>query len=71
MSAIVKPLIVFLGLMYLWQAAVSVFEIAPFILPGPIAVIEVAIARADTIAEHAGTTLVEILLGLAFGTLLG
>ena len=71
MSAIVKPLIVFLGLMCLWQAAVSVFEIAPFILPGPIAVIEVAIARADTLAEHAGTTLVEILLGLAFGTLLG
>jgi len=34
-------------------------------------VIEVAIARADTLAEHAGTTLVEILLGLAFGTLLG
>jgi putative hydroxymethylpyrimidine transport system permease protein len=71
MSAIVKPLIVFLGLMYLWQAAVSVFEIAPFILPGPIAVIEVAITRADTLAEHAGITLVEILLGLAFGSLLG
>ena len=71
MSAIAKPLIVFLGLLCLWQGAVTVFEIAPFILPGPLAVIEVAIARADTLAEHAGTTLVEILLGLAFGTLLG
>ncbi len=71
MSAIVKPLIVFLGLICLWQAVVTICEIEPFILPGPIAVIEVTVARADTLAEHAGTTLVEILLGLAFGTLLG
>ena len=71
MSGFFKPLLVFAGLLAIWQAVVSVFEIAPFILPGPLAVIEVAVTRADTLVGHAAVTLAEILLGLLFGTLLG
>ncbi|MEP4380808.1 MAG: ABC transporter permease [Alphaproteobacteria bacterium] len=66
-----RPAIVFIGILAIWQAAVSGFAIAPFILPGPLAVIDVAVERADTIAGHALVTLSEILLGLLFGTLLG
>ena len=68
---IVRPLFVLLGLLIIWQGIVSVFEIAPFILPGPIAVIVVALERADIIAGHALVTLIEIVLGLVLGTLLG
>jgi putative hydroxymethylpyrimidine transport system permease protein len=67
----IRPIIVFLGILALWQVIVSVLEIAPFILPGPIAVISVAIERADILANNALVTLSEILLGLLFGTLLG
>ncbi len=66
-----RPLIVFAGLLSVWQAAVSVFAVAPFILPGPLAVLEVARERYDILAGHAAVTLTEILLGLVFGTLLG
>ncbi|NEU34688.1 ABC transporter permease, partial [bacterium LRH843] len=54
-----------------WQLVVSVFGIAPFILPSPVAVAVVAVERADILLGHAGVTLAEILLGLLFGTLLG
>jgi putative hydroxymethylpyrimidine transport system permease protein len=67
----IRPIIVFLGILAIWQAIVSGLEIAPFILPGPLAVIDVAIERADILASNALVTLSEILLGLLFGTLLG
>lgn len=68
---VLRPVLVLTGLLTLWQAAVSTFAIASFILPGPLAVIAVAAERADIIAGHALVTLSEILLGLLFGTLLG
>ncbi|MEK9899456.1 MAG: ABC transporter permease [Alphaproteobacteria bacterium] len=68
---VLRPVLVLIGLLTLWQAAVSAFAIVPFILPGPLAVIAVAAERADIIAGHALVTLSEILLGLLFGTLLG
>lgn len=67
----IRPIIVFLGILAIWQTIVSGLEIAPFILPGPLAVIDVAIERADILASNALVTLSEILLGLLFGTLLG
>jgi putative hydroxymethylpyrimidine transport system permease protein len=66
-----RPALVFGGVLVVWQMAVAVFEIAPFILPGPASVILVAFERADILLGHAGVTLAEILLGLMFGTLLG
>lgn len=66
-----RPVIVFLGILAIWQAVVSGLAIAPFILPGPLAVINAVVERADIIAGHALVTLSEILLGLLFGTLFG
>ncbi len=71
MSKLLKPALVFGGLLLVWQAVVSAFAIAPFILPGPFAVIEILFSRTETLIGHAGVTLAEILLGLLFGTVLG
>jgi putative hydroxymethylpyrimidine transport system permease protein len=68
---ILRPLVIFVGLLAIWQGVVSVFDIAPFILPGPVSVLQVAIERYDTLLGHAWVTLTEILLGLLFGILLG
>lgn len=66
-----RPLIVFAGLLFVWQAVVWLFDVAPFILPAPVDVLTTAIARADVLAGHAGITILEIFLGLAFGTVFG
>jgi putative hydroxymethylpyrimidine transport system permease protein len=66
-----RPLIVFAGLLFVWQAVVWLFGVAPFILPAPVDVLTTAIARADILAGHAGITILEIFLGLAFGTVFG
>ncbi len=66
-----RPLIVFAGLLAVWQAVVSVFGVAPFILPAPLDVLTTAIARADVLAGHAKITILEIFLGLLFGTAFG
>jgi putative hydroxymethylpyrimidine transport system permease protein len=68
---LLRPALVFGGLLVIWHVAVSIFEIAPFILPGPVSVLAVAFERADILLGHAGITLAEILLGLLFGTILG
>lgn len=68
---LLRPLIVFAGLLAVWQAVVSLTGVARFILPPPLLVLETAVARADILASHAAVTLAEILLGLACGTLLG
>ena len=66
-----RPLIVFAGLLVVWQAVVSLFGVAPFILPAPLDVLTTAIARADVLAGHAWVTILEIFLGLVFGTAFG
>ena len=66
-----RPLIVFAGLLIVWQAVVYVFAVAPFILPAPLDVLKTAIARADVLAGHAWITILEIFLGLLFGTAFG
>jgi putative hydroxymethylpyrimidine transport system permease protein len=55
----------------LWQAAVMVFEPAPFILPSPVAVAVSIAGNAAYLAGHAATTLSEMLLGLAVGASAG
>jgi putative hydroxymethylpyrimidine transport system permease protein len=66
-----RPLIVFAGLLAVWQAVVSLFGVAPFILPAPLDVLNTAIARAGILAGHARITILEIFLGLVFGTAFG
>ncbi len=58
-------------LVAIWALGVVVFQPAPFILPGPDRVFFVLVAQFGSLMHQAGITLVEILLGLVFGSILG
>jgi len=68
---ILRPLVVALGLLAAWQALVWLTHVPWYILPGPGRVFAAWFAEYELILGHAGVTLVEILIGLALGTLLG
>lgn len=68
---ILRPFIIFIGLLILWQLVVWISNSPPYILPAPGLVAKALISRADVIFGHAGTTLTEIILGLLCGTILG
>jgi len=67
----VRPLVVFAGLIVVWQLVVWATGVERFILPPPAAVAAAWLARIDTLAGHAGQTLAEIVLGLGLGAALG
>jgi putative hydroxymethylpyrimidine transport system permease protein len=68
---LLRGAVIFLGMLVAWQALVSLTGVESFILPGPLAVAKALVARWSQLAEHGGVTILEILLGLAFGSLLG
>lgn len=68
---ILRPLLVALGLIALWQALVVATGIEHFLLPSPLAVARIWIAQRAVILDHAAYTFAEILIGLALGTLFG
>lgn len=53
------------GLALAWQAAISLFGIPAYLIPGPAAVWAAFVEKRVTIAEHAGLTLLSSGLGLA------
>ncbi len=67
----VRPLITALGLLVCWQLLVWATGAPPYILPGPLAVGRVLLARGDLLLEHALITATEILLGILIGSLVG
>jgi putative hydroxymethylpyrimidine transport system permease protein len=66
-----RPLILTAGFLILWQLLVILTEAPPYILPGPLPVGHALIDKFPVLMSHLGTTLTEILLGLALGTILG
>ena len=68
---LLRGAVIFLGLLAVWQALVSLTAVESFILPGPLAVARALASRWSLLAENAGVTILEILLGLACGSLLG
>jgi len=66
-----RALTVGAGLVLLWQAVVWLTGAPPYILPGPALVLETLLGRWPLLVGHAGTTLAEMLLGLALGAALG
>ena len=66
-----RPLIIAIGLFFVWQAVVLLTEVPFFILPSPMLVAVAMIEHADRLFEDALVTLVEILGGLFFGIILG
>ena len=68
---ILRPLILTAGFLLLWQLLVTLTGAPPYILPGPLPVGHALIDKFPLLLSHLGTTLAEILLGLALGTILG
>jgi len=68
---ILRPLIIFIALIALWQIIVAVTGAPHYILPSPGRVFTALGERSDTLLGHGWITLSEIILGLILGTLLG
>jgi putative hydroxymethylpyrimidine transport system permease protein len=68
---ILRPLILTAGFLLLWQLLVTLTGAPPYILPGPLPVGHALLDKFPVLLSHLGTTLAEILLGLALGTILG
>ncbi len=68
---ILRPLILTAGFLLLWQLLVTLTGAPPYILPGPLPVGHALMNKFPLLLSHLGTTLAEILLGLALGTILG
>ncbi|WP_263081663.1 ABC transporter permease [Endozoicomonas sp. Mp262] len=66
-----KPLIVFLGLLVIWQVLVITLEIPSYILPGPDKVVFSIYDNAELLWENTLITLSEMLMGLILGVLFG
>lgn len=60
-----------LALLAIWQVAIFVLRPPRFMLPAPVEVVSTLIDRHDFLLHHSGITLLEVLLGLMFGTLAG
>lgn len=68
---LLRPALVFAGLLLLWQGLVAVTAAPPYILPGPGLVLTAWSGNLGLLLQHAGVTLAEMLLGFAFGVMLG
>ncbi len=66
---VVLPLLVFVGLVLVWEAAVYAFRIQPIVLPPPSGVALTMVNTAGPIIFHARLTLVTTLIG--FGAAVG
>ena len=66
-----KPLIIFLGLILIWQLIVVLTNVAPFILPSPLSVLTSLLERIEELGRHALITTLEITIGLFSGTVIG
>ena len=67
----VRPLVIFAGLVVVWQLVVWSTGVARFILPPPADVARAWLDNFAALMGHAGQTMTEILLGLALGAGLG
>ena len=66
-----KPFLVFVGLLFLWQGVVTVFEVPSYIVPDPMAVFDRMVKDAPLLWEHTLVTLAEMVMGLILGVAFG
>jgi putative hydroxymethylpyrimidine transport system permease protein len=66
-----RPLLVLLGLLLSWQGLVWLSGVPPFLLPPPSAVARTLLVSAPLLLDQALVTLLEILLGLFGGVVIG
>ena len=58
-------------ILFVWQVIVWLTNVPPYILPGPMRVIEAFVYNAELISQHTLVTATEVLIGLVMGTVLG
>jgi putative hydroxymethylpyrimidine transport system permease protein len=68
---IFRLIIIVAGLTLCWQLIVVLTGAPRYILPGPIPVLKALVSHAPILFVHMQTTLIEIILGLILGVLLG
>lgn len=66
-----RLLILAAGILAGWQFIVLITEVPPYILPGPLPVVDAFIEHWPSLLKHLKTTLIEIVAGLLIGSLLG
>ncbi|MGB6976802.1 MAG: ABC transporter permease [Gammaproteobacteria bacterium] len=59
------------GLLFLWQLIVALFQLPPYILPGPWLVLKALVDQHALLIAQTWPTVIETLLGLLFGALTG
>jgi NitT/TauT family transport system permease protein len=65
------PWLVIFGLLVFWQLVVQIFQIRPFVLPSPIAIVDAFFEYRGPIMDHALFTLVNTMAGFAVGIVVG
>lgn len=71
MRGLLRTLVTFAGLVALWALLVRLGDLPHFILPGPERVALRLWQDRALLADHAAITLLEVVLGLTLGTILG
>jgi putative hydroxymethylpyrimidine transport system permease protein len=71
MRSLLRAAVVFAGLCLAWELLVLATGIPAYILPPPSRVLATLVDRWDFLVSHAGLTLLEIVLGMICGVLLG
>ncbi|MDR3491932.1 MAG: ABC transporter permease [Gammaproteobacteria bacterium] len=71
MNTLSRGIILFLGLILLWETLVITFSIPPYILPTPLEVFNSLFVHKNLLCSEAMTTITETLLGLILGILFG
>lgn len=71
MKGLWRGLLMLAGLGLVWQLVVTLGQLPPYLLPAPLAVVASLWRNAGSLLGHAGVTALEIVLGMALGTLLG
>ncbi len=66
-----RPIVILLGLLLVWQLVVLATGVPHFILPAPHRVAGALAANWPELVRHAWVTVTEVLLGLVLGTALG
>jgi len=69
--SLLRTLLMFIGLIIIWQVLIEFFKIPSFILPEPLSVFERLISRSDVLFRHSWVTAQEIIFGLLLGLSMG
>lgn len=70
-GAYLAPLLLIGGVIVMWELALPLFKVAPYILPKPSAIVVELFRSSDSLWGHTIVTLREILIGFAAGSAIG